>query len=85
MLGVRTSPADLSVKESVVKRSRLFKNVDGIKFLNHPGGCGGTRQDVNIFICKKDFFVVLFVKIFPGRWHASKSENCIFKRSSILG
>ena len=25
--------------------SRLFKNVDGIKFLNHQGGCGGTRQD----------------------------------------
>ncbi len=23
----------------------LFKNVDGIKFLNHQGGCGGTRQD----------------------------------------
>jgi altronate hydrolase len=27
------------------KASRLFKNVDGIKFLNHQGGCGGTRQD----------------------------------------
>lgn len=25
--------------------SRIFKNVDGIKFLNHSGGCGGTRQD----------------------------------------
>ncbi|MEO5888970.1 MAG: altronate dehydratase family protein [Ferruginibacter sp.] len=24
---------------------RPFKNVDGIKFLNHQGGCGGTRQD----------------------------------------
>jgi altronate hydrolase len=24
---------------------RYFKNVDGIKFLNHSGGCGGTRQD----------------------------------------
>jgi altronate hydrolase len=24
---------------------RFFKNVDGIKFLNHAGGCGGTRQD----------------------------------------
>lgn len=24
---------------------RLFKNVDGIKFLNHQGGCGGIRQD----------------------------------------
>ena len=27
------------------KSGRLFKNVDGIKFLNHQGGCGGTRQD----------------------------------------
>jgi altronate hydrolase len=26
-------------------RSRVFKNVDGIRFLNHEGGCGGTRQD----------------------------------------
>lgn len=25
--------------------SRLFKQVDGIKFLTHQGGCGGTRQD----------------------------------------
>jgi altronate hydrolase len=27
------------------KSARLLKNVDGIKFLNHNGGCGGTRQD----------------------------------------
>jgi altronate hydrolase len=26
-------------------KERFFKNVDGIKFLNHSGGCGGTRQD----------------------------------------
>lgn len=25
--------------------NRLFRNVDGIKFLSHEGGCGGTRQD----------------------------------------
>lgn len=37
--------ADLSIQESAVKTNRLFKNVDGIKFLNHQGGCGGTRQD----------------------------------------
>ncbi len=24
---------------------RIFPNVDGIKFLTHAGGCGGTRQD----------------------------------------
>lgn len=27
--------------------NRVFKNVDGIKFLNHQGGCGGTRQDAS--------------------------------------
>jgi altronate hydrolase len=26
-------------------RSKLFKNIDGIKFLTHEGGCGGIRQD----------------------------------------
>lgn len=26
-------------------KSKIFKNLDGIKFLTHEGGCGGTRQD----------------------------------------
>lgn len=26
---------------------RLFRQVDGIKFLIHEGGCGGTREDAN--------------------------------------
>lgn len=30
------------------QQHRLFKNVDGIKFLNHQGGCGGIRQDAAI-------------------------------------
>ncbi len=25
--------------------SRIFENIDGIKFLMHEGGCGGTRED----------------------------------------
>ena len=29
-------------------QNRVFKNVDGIKFLNHQGGCGGIRQDAAI-------------------------------------
>jgi altronate hydrolase len=29
------------------QRSRLFDNVDGIRFLLHEGGCGGTREDSN--------------------------------------
>jgi len=36
---------DLNIQESLVPVDRLFKNVDGIKFLNHQGGCGGIRQD----------------------------------------
>lgn len=26
-------------------RNRIFRNIDGIKFLTHEGGCGGTRDD----------------------------------------
>jgi altronate hydrolase len=29
------------------QRSRIFAHVDGIKFLLHEGGCGGTREDSN--------------------------------------
>jgi len=31
--------------------SRIFPNVDGIKFLTHQGGCGGTREDSEI-LCR---------------------------------
>ena len=30
------------------QKNRPFKNVDGIKFLNHQGGCGGIRQDAAV-------------------------------------
>ena len=46
--GKDISAADLGIKEATVGTSRIFKNVDGIKFLNHQGGCGGTRQDAAI-------------------------------------
>jgi len=36
-----------AVEESPAPRSRLFANVDGIRFLLHEGGCGGTREDSN--------------------------------------
>lgn len=29
----------------VVRKDRVFENIDGIKFLTHEGGCGGTRED----------------------------------------
>ncbi len=38
--------ADLSA--TTARSNRIFKNVDGIKFLNHQGGCGGTRQDSEV-------------------------------------
>src|SRR5215210_1103485 len=31
--------------ESLSKNERLFQNIDGVKFISHQGGCGGTRQD----------------------------------------
>lgn len=41
-----SSLADVNISLTPVsKANRVFKNVDGIKFLNHNGGCGGTRQD----------------------------------------
>lgn len=27
------------------QRSNVFQNIDGVKFLTHEGGCGGTRED----------------------------------------
>ena len=36
---------DIDISTSSIVKNRFFKNVDGIKFLNHTGGCGGTRQD----------------------------------------
>ncbi|MBZ5855932.1 UxaA family hydrolase [Flavihumibacter profundi] len=35
----------VSLSPDTSSQHRLFKNVDGIKFLNHDGGCGGIRQD----------------------------------------
>ena len=40
------SLAQLSVPSHRIER--VFKNVDGIKFLNHQGGCGGIRQDAAV-------------------------------------
>lgn len=37
--------AEVFVEENDHKATRVFPNVDGIKFLKHEGGCGGIRQD----------------------------------------
>ncbi|MEJ8841469.1 altronate dehydratase family protein [Lacibacter sp. H375] len=40
---------DVDLSPSVTSQKiRPFKNVDGIKFLNHQGGCGGIRQDAAV-------------------------------------
>ena len=39
---------NLQAPAAAAVANRVFKNVDGIKFLNHQGGCGGTRQDAGI-------------------------------------
>jgi altronate hydrolase len=39
---------DINLHSSNGDGNRPFKNVDGIKFLNHNGGCGGIRQDAAI-------------------------------------
>ncbi len=36
---------DLNPSKKSKETERLFKNVDGVKFLNHEMGCGGTRLD----------------------------------------
>src|SRR5579863_2657793 len=36
---------DVNIDGPGIVNNRVFRNVDGIKFLNHTGGCGGTRKD----------------------------------------
>lgn len=43
---IAAGTVDLSPEDNHAKR--IFKNIDGIKFLNHQGGCGGTRQDAAV-------------------------------------
>ncbi|MBC7903231.1 MAG: UxaA family hydrolase, partial [Gemmatimonadaceae bacterium] len=46
--GKDLATADLMFAEATVSKDRMFPNVDGIKFLNHQGGCGGIRQDAAV-------------------------------------
>lgn len=40
--------SNVEFSPTVLESNRVFKNVDGIKFLNHQGGCGGIRQDAAV-------------------------------------
>jgi altronate hydrolase len=37
----------LATEVAPAPRERLFENIDGVRFLLHEGGCGGTREDSN--------------------------------------
>jgi altronate hydrolase len=37
----------LGAHAAAVPGNRLFKSIDGVRFLLHEGGCGGTREDSN--------------------------------------
>ena len=39
---------DVDLSPSANVQNRPFKNVDGIKFLNHQGACGGIRSDAAV-------------------------------------
>lgn len=44
--GAASSPsADATSDPAAGRNTRPFPNIDGIRFLTHQGGCGGTRQD----------------------------------------
>jgi len=47
-MGALTDSVLPQIEESLIETKRVFPNVDGIKFLNHQGGCGGTRQDSEV-------------------------------------
>jgi altronate hydrolase len=47
LAGVRETPLFEEAVLNPSKGNRVFQNVDGIKFLTHEGGCGGTRFDAN--------------------------------------
>jgi altronate hydrolase len=40
---------ELSHDAELTKSNRLFPDVDGVRFLLHEAGCGGTREDANNF------------------------------------
>lgn len=44
----KTDTGSINFTSSGFQQDRVFKNIDGIKFLNHQGGCGGIRQDAAV-------------------------------------
>jgi altronate hydrolase len=44
----KNSSETVSLAPNTLSNHRVFENIDGIKFLNHQGGCGGIRQDAAV-------------------------------------
>lgn len=45
--GTGSLPGNGSAPPRSAPEKQVFENIDGIKFLLHEGGCGGTREDSN--------------------------------------
>ena len=45
MIERQAGNGSLAEAEDRRRTERIFKNLDGVRFLIHQGGCGGTRQD----------------------------------------
>ncbi|MBS1804322.1 MAG: altronate dehydratase [Acidobacteria bacterium] len=45
MISQQSKTSNGNSHEASSRTDRIFPNVDGIRFLTHQGGCGGTRQD----------------------------------------
>jgi altronate hydrolase len=45
MIARQTTKHHDTGSESPSQGERVFANIDGVRFLTHQGGCGGTRQD----------------------------------------
>jgi altronate hydrolase len=45
MISKQAKTSNGHAPEPLPRSDRVFPNVDGIRFLTHQGGCGGTRQD----------------------------------------
>jgi altronate hydrolase len=41
--------ADLQTDLTEQKSNKLFQNIDGIKFLTHDMGCGGTKRIATLY------------------------------------
>ncbi len=47
--GLVNGAPETSYEEEILNQ-RVFKNIDGIKFLTHEGGCGGTKDDAQALV-----------------------------------